>query len=275
MIDAYEWSKLPIPTSTNANRFHECGNISCNMQEKVCKIQGTIRHTVTMILLVTLVQKSQSGLVSVGEPHHHHHHEEHKEHHHEEHEDHHHHFDHHHHVANSYMHFHGPVEGPEFEVKIPYIEPHHHHHDHHNEHNELHHRSHEPSYVMDYVAHPKYEFSYGVEDHHTGDFHSQKEIRDGSSVTGVYSIAEPGGRVRVVSYRADKDGFHADVHMTGKNDHSSGTYAHEAGESHHHHHHQLHSEASTHIEQQQHYPHQPEQPQHFQGYPAHEGAAFS
>ena len=74
------------------------------------------------------------------------------------------------------MHFHGPVEGPEFEVKVPYIEPYHHlSHDH--EHNHLH--EHEPSYVMDYVAHPKYEYAYGVEDYYTGDFHSHKESRDG------------------------------------------------------------------------------------------------
>lgn len=31
----------------------------------------------------------------------------------------------------------------------------------------------------DYVAQPNYAFSYGVEDHHTGDYHGQKEHRDG------------------------------------------------------------------------------------------------
>lgn len=31
----------------------------------------------------------------------------------------------------------------------------------------------------DYVAHPHYAFSYGVEDRHTGDYHGQKEERDG------------------------------------------------------------------------------------------------
>lgn len=85
-----------------------------------------------------------------------------------------------HEIATSYMHFHGPVEGPEYEVKVPYIEPHHHyHHDH--EHHEHQHHEPEIKYVHDYTAHPKYEFSYGVEDHHTGDFHSQKETRDGES----------------------------------------------------------------------------------------------
>lgn len=85
----------------------------------------------------------------------------------------------HHHlsVAHSFMHFHGPVEGPDFEVKVPYYAPH-------SEHNYLHgdhhdHQDHHDHYSMDYVAHPKYQFSYGVQDHHTGDFHGQKEHRDG------------------------------------------------------------------------------------------------
>lgn len=83
----------------------------------------------------------------------------------------------HHEVATSYMNFHGPVEGPEYEVKVPYIEPH--HHDHHEHEYHEHHHEPELKYVHDYVAHPKYEYSYGVEDYHTGDFHSQKETRDG------------------------------------------------------------------------------------------------
>ncbi|KAG7197267.1 hypothetical protein KM043_018390 [Ampulex compressa] len=121
-------------------------------------------------------------------------------------------------LASSFMHFHGPVEGPEFEVKVPHVV-------HHGEHNHLHGQDHEEhEYTVDYMAHPKYEFSYGVEDHHTGDFHGQKETRDGSSVSGEYSVKEPGGNVRVVSYRADKDGFHAVVHTSGKNDHSGGFY---------------------------------------------------
>lgn len=76
------------------------------------------------------------------------------------------------------MHFHGPVQGPEYEVKVPHIVI-----DHFDEHNYLHGHDHEhrhqDGYTVDYVAHPKYEFSYGVEDHHTGDFHSQKESRHG------------------------------------------------------------------------------------------------
>ena len=41
----------------------------------------------------------------------------------------------------------------------------------------------------------------------------------GSSVTGEYSVAEPGGGMRIVSYRADKDGFRAVIRTSGKNDH--------------------------------------------------------
>ncbi|XP_066584518.1 uncharacterized protein [Prorops nasuta] len=117
--------------------------------------------------------------------------------------------------ATSFMQFHGPVEGPEFPVKVPYILPH-------SEHNHIHHEDH--GYTHDYIAHPKYEFSYGVEDYHTGDFHGQKETRDGSSVHGEYSVVEPGGNIRRVTYHADKDGFHAVVHNSGKNDHSGGVY---------------------------------------------------
>lgn len=62
--------------------------------------------------------------------------------------------------AHSFQHFHGPVIGNAREVTW---KDKHGHHDH------------------DYVAHPHYEFSYGVEDHHTGDYHGQKEHRDGTS----------------------------------------------------------------------------------------------
>ncbi|XP_078034744.1 uncharacterized protein LOC144468851 [Augochlora pura] len=117
-------------------------------------------------------------------------------------------------LASSYVQFQGPVEGPVYEVKVPQQ---------HDDGNQLHHGQ-EHDYTVDYVAHPKYEFSYGVEDHHTGDFHNQKETRDGSSVSGEYSVKEPGGRVRIVRYRADKDGFHAVVHTSSETDHTAGVY---------------------------------------------------
>lgn len=91
------------------------------------------------------------------------------------------------------MHFHGPVEGPAFEVKVPYIIPH--HHDEHAEHNHLHDHL---GYVLDYTAHPKYEYKYGVEDYHTGDFHSQKETRDGKSLAVICGYANCERREKIV-----------------------------------------------------------------------------
>lgn len=66
--------------------------------------------------------------------------------------------------AHSFAHFHGPVEGHHHEISL---------HDKHGHHH------------VDYVAHPKYEFSYGVEDHHTGDYHGQKEHRDGKNLKNL------------------------------------------------------------------------------------------
>lgn len=66
---------------------------------------------------------------------------------------------------------------------------------------------------VDYHAHPKYSFKYGVEDHHTGDMKSVQEERDGDKVCGEYSLVEPDGSIRTVKYTADKhNGFNAVVH---------------------------------------------------------------
>ncbi|EZA57093.1 hypothetical protein DMN91_007605 [Ooceraea biroi] len=117
--------------------------------------------------------------------------------------------------AHSFAHFHGPVEGPGHEAVV---------HDKHGHHQ------------VDYVAHPKYEFAYGVEDHHTGDYHGQKEHRDGKNVVGEYTVKEPGGNTRTVTYHADPHGgFFARVHNSGGNDHQGGTYG---GQGQHHEEHQ-------------------------------------
>lgn len=80
--------------------------------------------------------------------------------------------------AHSFAHFHGPVEGPGHEVVV---------HDKHG------HRQ------VDYVAHPKYEFAYGVEDHHTGDYHGHKEHRDGKQriVIALRRVSTPSNPSRV------------------------------------------------------------------------------
>ncbi|KAK4879380.1 hypothetical protein RN001_007526 [Aquatica leii] len=69
---------------------------------------------------------------------------------------------------------------------------------------------------VDYYAHPKYEFKYGVSDEHTKDQHSQHEIRDGDFVQGEYSLHEADGTIRTVKYTADhKNGFNAEVIKSG------------------------------------------------------------
>ncbi|XP_013135127.1 PREDICTED: cuticle protein 21-like [Papilio polytes] len=63
------------------------------------------------------------------------------------------------------------------------------------------------------IAHPKYGYSYSVEDPHTGDHKSQHEERDGDVVKGEYSLLQPDGSFRKVTYTADHhNGFNAVVH---------------------------------------------------------------
>ncbi|CAG9838993.1 unnamed protein product [Diabrotica balteata] len=69
---------------------------------------------------------------------------------------------------------------------------------------------------VDYYAHPKYEFNYGVQDGHTGDHKTQHEVRDGDLVKGSYTVAEPDGTLRTVHYTADDhNGFNAVVEKSG------------------------------------------------------------
>ncbi|KAB0798057.1 hypothetical protein PPYR_09050 [Photinus pyralis] len=75
-------------------------------------------------------------------------------------------------------------------------------------------------HAVDYYAHPKYEFKYGVDDAHTGDHKSQYEVRDGDAVHGEYSLHEADGTIRTVKYTADhKNGFNAQVIRSGHASH--------------------------------------------------------
>ncbi|XP_030747826.1 cuticle protein 7-like [Sitophilus oryzae] len=74
----------------------------------------------------------------------------------------------------------------------------------------------EHGHDVDYYAHPKYSYNYGVADGYTGDSKSQTETRDGDVVKGSYSVAEPDGSIRVVHYTADDhNGFNAVVKKIG------------------------------------------------------------
>ncbi|KAH1024739.1 cuticle protein 19 [Dendroctonus ponderosae] len=78
----------------------------------------------------------------------------------------------------------------------------------------------------DHHAYPKYKFSYGVNDPHTGDHKSQEEYRDGDVVKGHYTVADPDGTLRVVHYTADDhNGFNAVVEKHGKSIHPQPIHA--------------------------------------------------
>ncbi|CAL1677845.1 unnamed protein product [Lasius platythorax] len=63
-----------------------------------------------------------------------------------------------------------------------------------------------------YNSHPRYSFGYSVADGLTGDNKAQEETRNGDVVQGSYSLIEPDGARRLVSYAADPiNGFNAVV----------------------------------------------------------------
>lgn len=67
-----------------------------------------------------------------------------------------------------------------------------------------------------YDPNPQYSFSYGVTDHKTGDSKQQEETLVDGVVHGSYSLAEPDGTIRKVTYTADKvNGFNAVVEKKG------------------------------------------------------------
>ncbi|CAG7727855.1 unnamed protein product [Allacma fusca] len=60
--------------------------------------------------------------------------------------------------------------------------------------------------------HPQYSYGYSVADGLTGDSKTATETRDGGVVKGQYSLVEPDGAVRTVTYTADDvNGFNAVV----------------------------------------------------------------
>merc|ERR1712083_591702 len=62
----------------------------------------------------------------------------------------------------------------------------------------------------------QYDIGYSISDSVTGDSKSRQESRDGDAVTGSYSVADPDGRIRTVTYTADDvHGFQATVTYDG------------------------------------------------------------
>ena len=64
---------------------------------------------------------------------------------------------------------------------------------------------------------PSYQFGYTVTDAKTGDSKAREEVRDGDVVSGSYTVADPDGRIRHVTYTADAvNGFNAVVTYDGE-----------------------------------------------------------
>ena len=60
-----------------------------------------------------------------------------------------------------------------------------------------------------------YAFGYAVKDDYTGDDFSHQESRDGYKTSGEYRVALPDGRIQIVTYHADENGYVADVKYEG------------------------------------------------------------
>lgn len=64
--------------------------------------------------------------------------------------------------------------------------------------------------TIEYAAPAHYDFTYSVNDPHTGDIKSQSESRKGDIVHGQYSLVDPDGYQRIVDYTSDPhNGFNA------------------------------------------------------------------
>ncbi|KAK8400057.1 hypothetical protein O3P69_003030 [Scylla paramamosain] len=59
--------------------------------------------------------------------------------------------------------------------------------------------------------HVRYDFAYSVRDDDTGAAYSHKEERSGDTTQGEYRVSLPDGRIQVVSYVADENGYRAKV----------------------------------------------------------------
>jgi len=64
----------------------------------------------------------------------------------------------------------------------------------------------------DFDYNPQYSYGYSVQDGLTGDAKGHQETRNGDAVQGQYSLVEPDGAIRTVTYTADDlHGFNAVV----------------------------------------------------------------
>ena len=72
-----------------------------------------------------------------------------------------------------------------------------------------------PSCLFQDETPKNYAFGYAVRDDYTGDDFSHQESRDGYKTSGEYRVALPDGRIQIVTYHADENGYVADVKYEG------------------------------------------------------------
>nr|CAH7723064.1 unnamed protein product [Callosobruchus chinensis] len=63
----------------------------------------------------------------------------------------------------------------------------------------------------EFLAKKNYAFSYKVVDSATGDDFSHSQVRTAKTTNGEYRVRLPDGRIQIVKYTADKNGYKADV----------------------------------------------------------------
>uniref|UniRef100_A0A0P5L709 Pollen-specific leucine-rich repeat extensin 1-like protein n=1 Tax=Daphnia magna TaxID=35525 RepID=A0A0P5L709_9CRUS len=73
-----------------------------------------------------------------------------------------------------------------------------------------------PKYEEVTYAPQPYSFGYDVQDKESYNDFDHSEKSDSYGVTGSYRVALPDGRTQIVTYKADKDGYTADVKFEGE-----------------------------------------------------------
>jgi hypothetical protein len=63
---------------------------------------------------------------------------------------------------------------------------------------------------------PSYAFQYSIQDSNSYSDFEAKEERAGENTAGSYRINLPDGRVQIVTYTADENGYNADVKFEGE-----------------------------------------------------------
>jgi hypothetical protein len=61
-----------------------------------------------------------------------------------------------------------------------------------------------------------YSFDWSVKDDESKNDYGHQEASDGKVVTGSYRVALPDGRTQIVNYKADENGYVADVKYEGE-----------------------------------------------------------